>query len=168
MIWTPGRPARGSRSTHNPIPAQSRYLKWPAQRRMPVLVSSPSCDAVLRHLAECTGRDRSGLNWNGKDPWPPFWRPSPSLGGAWAAPAPRKDKYPQLAACYMQMGPSGPDVCDLRGRAPHGSGRPHDMTTGDLCEPACRPGNLAGARPRVVAGWHCHRKQKGAAGQRHA
>ena len=183
MIWTPGRPARGSRSTHDPISAQSRYLKWPAQRRMPVLVSSPSCDAVLRHLAECTGRNRSGLDWKRQHPWPrgvtaplgrpeggpdgpPFWWPSPPLG--WAAPAPRKDKYPQLAACYMQMGPSGPDVCDLGRRAPQGPGRPHDMATGDLCEPACRPGNLAGARLRVVAGWRCRRNPKGAAGQRHA
>ena len=68
----------------------------------------------------------------------------------------------------MQMGPSGSDVCDLRGRAPQGPGRLHDMATGDLCEPACRLGNLAGARLRVVAGGHCRRNPKGAAGHRHA
>ena len=60
----------------------------------------------------------------------------------------------------MQMGPSGSDVCDLRGRAPQGPGRLHDMATGDLCEPACHAGNLAGARLRVVAGWHCRRNPK--------
>ena len=182
MIWTLGRPARGSRPTHDPIPAQSRYLKWPAQRRMPVLVLG-SCGTVLRHLVECTGAKPLRLELErqgslaargdctagppeGGPDWPPFWRPPPPLW--WAAPATRKDKYPQLAACYMQMGPREPDVCDLGGRAPQGPGRPRDMATGDLCEPACRPGNLAGARLRVVAGWRCRRKQKGAAGQRHA
>ena len=32
---------------------------------MPVLVSSPSCDTVLRHLAECTGRGETAPAWTG-------------------------------------------------------------------------------------------------------
>ena len=155
LPWWPFRPLPGRAGG-----AARGFRGWMKPSRL-----GPETAVSLAARGDGTARPPGG---EGGPDGPLFWRPPLLLGGPWAASAPRKDKYPWLAACHMQMGPREPDVCDLRWRAPHGSGQPHDAAMGRLCEPACRSGNLAGARMRVVAGGYCRMSPKGAAGQRHA